>query len=50
MIVNSVTDESGSDMTGRLCTGDRFYTEARLLDEARRSRVIYTPKGLKEQA
>ena len=50
LIVNSVTDESGSDMTGHLCTGDRFYTEARLLDEARRSRVIYTPKGLKEQA
>ncbi|MBI4657242.1 MAG: hypothetical protein HY735_00075 [Verrucomicrobia bacterium] len=47
LIFTNVTAEDGTDMMGRLGPGDRFYTDREHLDEAKRRRVIYTPRGLK---
>ena len=46
LIVRSVSDDSRTDLTATLTVGDRFHTPFRCLEDARRFRAIYTPRGL----
>lgn len=48
LLVNSVLNESGVDIKKKLRLGDRFYTPIRYLEEAKQSRVFYTPEGQKK--
>lgn len=45
LIVNDVRDEFENDFRDKLRVGDRFYTPSELIDDALKSRVVYTPKG-----
>ena len=47
LLLNSVLDETGTDINRKLRIGDRFYTPCRYLEEAKQYRAVYTPDGLK---
>ena len=47
LIVQSIKDQCGSDLSRRINVGDRLFTPQRFLEE-RAKRTVYTPKGLKE--
>ena len=47
LIVQSIKDQCGSDLSRRINVGDRLFTPQRFL-EGRAERTVYTPKGLKE--
>ena len=50
LIVREVTGDGGPPLElARLRVGDRLFTPAARLEEARRQRVQYTPSGLKER-
>ncbi len=47
LIVKDVKSENGEDLINKINIGDRFYTPVKFLEEAKKYRAIYTPKGLK---
>jgi hypothetical protein len=48
LLVNSVLDETGTDIKAKLKLCDRFYTPVRYLEEAKQYRAVYTTKGIKD--
>lgn len=47
LIVQKVLDYEGKNIIGEMKLGSRFYTPYKYLENAKMSRVIYTPKGVK---
>jgi len=49
LIVESVLDEKGNEITSEIHVGDRFFTPVKYLEQAMEYRPVYTPLGLKKQ-
>jgi methionyl-tRNA formyltransferase len=49
LIVESVVDENGRDMLHDIALGDRFYTPTERLEQARKTRVYFTPTGMRRE-
>lgn len=46
LVVRTVQDDEGANITARLRVGDRFHTPIAILEQARAFRAVYTPAGL----
>ncbi|MFC7071591.1 hypothetical protein ACFQJ7_16910 [Halovenus rubra] len=49
LIVESIVDEDGTDMLPTIALGDRFYTPTEQLEQAKKTRVYFTPKGMRRE-
>jgi len=49
LIVEIVVDEDGTEMLPDIALGDRFYTPAERLEQARKTRVYFTPTGMRRE-
>lgn len=47
LISKEVLNDDGENLLSTINIGDRFYTPIDVLEKAKHSRVIYTPKGIK---
>lgn len=49
LIVESVVDEDGKEILPDIALGDRFYTPSEQLEQAQKTRVYFTPKGMRRE-
>jgi methionyl-tRNA formyltransferase len=48
LIVGSISDKNGESVIEKISLGDRLYTPTDRLEQARRTRVYYTPTGMRQ--
>ena len=49
LIFSTITNAAGEDISSSIRVGDRLYTPLSILEEAKMTRVFYTPEGLKKK-